>query len=409
MTLNLVGQVVNYAPNAAAGYEGDDQAECSDETNKSAIYLHAGSSFDVDDGALPGGSFEWYEDYGLVTETHWGTGQTLTIGAGQLGYGVHNITLVVTDSQGVLDTDTISVTVADTAPPLLEVPEDVAVVTIAAPPIQVDIGEAFAADECLPIPDDAITNDAPTDLRFGAGETLVTWTADDGRGNIATGVQRVVVNAGGGPTSIFDAIREGIIELQVALGHAHEEVSQCSPAEACEVDLGYLVESFDGLIMMTRDAMMMARSAMEEEGSEADEELAMILADLEAARMALLEAAACLDESKAEDADTEALRNQAAARIAESEAILKDAAAEAAAMDEDPGEPGAGEDDVGGSDEPSGPGEEPAGPGEDEVGGAEQVGGGGTGGQRRGLCGTGTILMFMSLPLLILWKVRLRF
>ena len=83
-------------------------------------------------------------------------------------------------------------------------PGDLRVTSVSA----ADIGEAFAADECLPLADDAVTNDAPADLRFDAGETLVTWTADDGRGNIATGVQRVIVNAGGGPTSIFDAIRD---------------------------------------------------------------------------------------------------------------------------------------------------------------------------------------------------------
>ncbi|UCG16006.1 MAG: hypothetical protein JSV19_12000, partial [Phycisphaerales bacterium] len=159
VTLNLTGDVVNYAPSAAAGYEGDDFAECSDETNESAIYLYAGDSFDVDDGTLPGSSFEWYEDYGLVTETHWGTGETVTIGIGQLGYGEHNVTLVVTDSQGVLDTDTLVVKVADTTPPVLEEPEDVQIFTAAPLPTLVSIGEAYASDKCLPLPENAITND----------------------------------------------------------------------------------------------------------------------------------------------------------------------------------------------------------------------------------------------------------
>ncbi|MCP4593067.1 MAG: hypothetical protein GY842_20220, partial [bacterium] len=71
VTLNLVGQVTNYAPKAVAEYEGDRTAECSDETNASPIYLHAGNSFDIE-GTLTGNSYAWYEDLDLVTEHLWG-------------------------------------------------------------------------------------------------------------------------------------------------------------------------------------------------------------------------------------------------------------------------------------------------------------------------------------------------
>ncbi|MCP4590432.1 MAG: hypothetical protein GY842_06800, partial [bacterium] len=151
ITLNLVGQVTNYAPKAVAEYEGDRTAECSDETNASPIYLHAGNSFDIE-GTLSNNSYAWYEDLGLVTQHLWGTGPSLTIGTGQLGFGEHNITLVVTDGQGVLDNDTVTVAVTDTQPPMLEVPENIELLTMATPPIHIDIGEAFVADECLPIP-----------------------------------------------------------------------------------------------------------------------------------------------------------------------------------------------------------------------------------------------------------------
>ena len=395
VTLNLVGQVVNYAPHAAAGFEGDDFAECSDEANESAIYLYAGKSFDVDDGTLPGSSFEWYEDYGLVTQYHWGTGQTVTIGVGQLGYGEHNVTLVVTDSQGVLDTDTIVVSVADTTPPDLEEPEDVEIFTAAPLPTLVQIGEAYASDKCLPLPEDAITNDAPADSRFGAGETTVIWSADDGRGNIATDTQTVLVNSVSGPSSLIDAIRQGIVQLQAAVDQSQANVSQCEPAEECPVDLGALVVMIDELIGTTHEAA--------EQDDEGAERYAALLESLEVVRMHLLEAMASLEESNAAGEPDPALmmREQALDNLMAVRALLDDAAHQVEMLE---GEPGSTD------------GDEPADGDEDEdTGGSagdEGIDEGTTanGATRRGgLCGLGAGLILACLPLFAIWKVRRKF
>src|SRR6185436_1042557 len=61
-------------------------------------------------------SFEWFEDFGPVSETALGTGQTLGV---QLSLGTHSITLRVTDTHDAVDTDTIPVVVQDTTPPVI--------------------------------------------------------------------------------------------------------------------------------------------------------------------------------------------------------------------------------------------------------------------------------------------------
>ena len=402
VTLTLVGQVVNYAPSAAAGFEGDDFAECSDETNESAIYLNAGKSFDVDDGALPGSSFEWYEDYGLVTQYHWGTGETVTIGAGQLGFGEHNVTLVVTDSQGVLDTDTIVVRVADTTPPDLDEPDDVEIFTAAPLPTLVQLGEAYASDKCLPLPEKAITNDAPADSRFGAGETTVTWSAEDGTGNVATDTQRVLVNSVGVPGSLIDAIRQGIIHLQEAIDQSQADVSQCKPAEECPVDLGALVVMIDELIGTTHEAA--------EQDDEGAERYAALLESLEMVRMHLLEATEALEESNAAGEPDPALmmREQALDNLMAARALLDDSAHQVEMLEGDAG-PTDGDEPIDEAPDDDSPGPEEQ-PGDDGESAADQDGqpSGGGSVRRSGLCGLGVVLLLACLPVLAIWKVGRR-
>ncbi len=195
ISIHLAGEVLNYAPHAVGGTDGDPFAECQDGTNDTPLYLHAGDSFDIEDGMPNSANFDWYEDYGLVTEKVWGHGLSATIGEHQLAFGVHRITLVVRDNYGVGARDTLEITVHDTVPPTWSsVPGDLVFFPASSEPYQLtaaDLGTAVADDECSS--QVLVTNDAPADLRFPPGETLVTWTADDGRGQLATMVQRVTI------------------------------------------------------------------------------------------------------------------------------------------------------------------------------------------------------------------------
>ena len=95
---------------------------------------------------------------------------------------------IAKDANNNVATGRQKITVMDTTKPVLTVPADVTVTATGTRTI-VQIGQATAKD----IFDVTITNDAPAD--FPVGQTVVTWTAKDVNGNIATATQKVLVNA----------------------------------------------------------------------------------------------------------------------------------------------------------------------------------------------------------------------
>ncbi|HEB87229.1 MAG TPA: HYR domain-containing protein, partial [Gammaproteobacteria bacterium] len=96
------------------------------------------------------------------------------------------VTYSAADSAGNIGSATQRVTVQDTTPPTLVVPDDIVVISSAA--LSVNIGTATASDIFGPV---IISNDAPA--LFTVGETLVTWTSTDANGNTGTAQQRITV------------------------------------------------------------------------------------------------------------------------------------------------------------------------------------------------------------------------
>ena len=98
------------------------------------------------------------------------------------------ITWTATDDSGNAATATQTVTVQDTTPPSITAPADhtaeaTGVLTT------ISIGQATATDNLDPDP--VITHDAPES--FPLGDTIVTWTATDDFGNMATVTQTVTI------------------------------------------------------------------------------------------------------------------------------------------------------------------------------------------------------------------------
>lgn len=252
ISINLAGQVLNYAPHAAAGTEGDPFAECQENTNGTPIYLSAAMSFDVD-GNLPASSYDWYEDYNLVTERHWGQGSLVTIGPHQLAFGVHTITLVVRDSygHGVVATDTMEIEVRDTAPPTwTSTPSDFIHFPTGTGLHEVtdkELGTASATDSCAG-QQVAITNDAPADRLFPPGETIVTWEADDGRGQVATFAQRVIIIPLEATGWMPGQVKAGSAELRTSVGRSRDVIERCGDALDCRFDLGPLIGAVSELL-----------------------------------------------------------------------------------------------------------------------------------------------------------------
>ncbi len=116
-------------------------------------------------------------------------------------FGETIVTWTATDAAGNSATATQKVTVIDTSPPKLAVPDDI-IIDAYAPEISISIGVAEATDitDLSPI----ITNNAPE--IFPLGETIVTWTVTDNLGNSITETQSVNVQACGRPTSYYNMI-----------------------------------------------------------------------------------------------------------------------------------------------------------------------------------------------------------
>jgi hypothetical protein len=109
--------------------------------------------------------FEWFEDFGLATETKLGEGETLVLG---FGVGVHTVTLRVTDTEGATATDEVLVEVGDTTPPVVELS-----VTPSEfwPPNHkmVDVHATLSVEDCSPVTVvlESVTSNEPDD---GSGD-----------------------------------------------------------------------------------------------------------------------------------------------------------------------------------------------------------------------------------------------
>lgn len=100
--------------------------------------------------------------------------------------GTTVVTWKAEDINGNITFATQKITIVDTTPPVLIVPEDVMVETTQIC-TKVDYGQATAID----IFTVTISNDAPED--FPLGTTIITWTAIDANGNISQAEQKVVI------------------------------------------------------------------------------------------------------------------------------------------------------------------------------------------------------------------------
>jgi hypothetical protein len=222
VTFDLDGHFLNFAPVAKAKFEGPKVADCEKNFNKEQLILDASDSFDIFSPTMP--QYEWYEDYGLATEYLWGTGPTLVIQPGSLGWGVHKFTLLVPDNipNGVTAKDEFDVEVRDTLPPVFtQKPQDI--ITPIQPPgtksMYVDIGQAVAFDRICSGTYAIVTNDAPENMIFPAGITTVTWRADDARGNVATALQKIKVRVMSYSTLVLGiVIPIGIVVLSIFVG-----------------------------------------------------------------------------------------------------------------------------------------------------------------------------------------------
>jgi len=107
--------------------------------------------------------------------------------AGGYPVGTTIVTWSATDALGNVGTGIQKVTIADTTPPVIRAPSDVATDAINGNPAIATLGTASASDIFAV----TVSNDAPA--TYSVGTTTVTWTAVDANGNTASATQRVIV------------------------------------------------------------------------------------------------------------------------------------------------------------------------------------------------------------------------
>lgn len=179
----------DYPPVAEAG--PNQTLECSSQAGAS-VTLDGSASTDAD--STPGTNddivlFEWYEDYGLPSQRPLGSGEVITVA---LSVGIHNITLVVTDSAGATNDDTMVLEVQDTTAPVIQCPANVTLEANGACQATYGGPPATATDSCDDSP--VVTSVPPLPATFsGLGDHAIPWTATDESGNTATCTQTVTI------------------------------------------------------------------------------------------------------------------------------------------------------------------------------------------------------------------------
>lgn len=115
--------------------------------------------------------------------------------------GATVVTWTATDPSGNFSTKTQTVTVVDSTLPLVFAPPDLSLVvdfnSCTRDSANVDLGAPVSSDNCSLA---SLTNNKPAS--FPIGTTVVTWTATDGSGNVATATQNVTVFDDSPPTVV---------------------------------------------------------------------------------------------------------------------------------------------------------------------------------------------------------------
>jgi len=110
---------------------------------------------------------------------------------GPFQFGTTNVLWHVYDERGNGASAMQHVTIVDTTPPSIAPPKDITIAAVDLGGAIVDLGTPSADDFVSGIA--SVTSSIPSGSTFPIGVTVVTWTATDGSGNVATATQKVTV------------------------------------------------------------------------------------------------------------------------------------------------------------------------------------------------------------------------
>jgi hypothetical protein len=254
LTVKAKGYFHNFAPQANSE-ESKPFSDCVENKNKLGIYLDASTSKDPDTifGANPKPNdivgYNWYENFGTPTEYHWGSGKQITIPSQALDFGVHQMTLMVRDSEKIRDLEAFQVVVFDQQAPALEIPTDLYFLFLSDEPMptKVVLGSASGSDACCD--DVLVTNDGPTDRLFMPGVHQITWAADDGRGNVTEEVQKVHIWVA--KDTIFPTFKEIMRVLEAELNVKLKALHTAEDAQKLGSEIGSMARVLEQLTRLS--------------------------------------------------------------------------------------------------------------------------------------------------------------
>jgi Ca2+-binding RTX toxin-like protein len=167
---------------------GNNAFECTCQECTTVSFFSAATDPDNDLQSLA-----WLEDGGLMPADGTAAPPELDLSVpinltnpADPSTNTHTIELVATDTRGAVSTATQTFKVQDTTPPVITAPPNVTLRSCDFP----YIGQATATDACDP--NVVITSNQTT---FQTGTNMVTWSAEDSSGNVATATQIVTIVA----------------------------------------------------------------------------------------------------------------------------------------------------------------------------------------------------------------------
>ena len=171
-----------------ADANGPYTADCEGTTT--TIDLDGSGSSDPEGTAL---TYAWSTGCsGGIFDDSTSATPVLTVDTSPGCYVTCSVTLIVTDGDGAIDTDTATVTITDFTPPDITCPADVTI-ECDEPTDPSNTGSATATDNCDPSPV-IIHSDVETPGACAAEKTITrTWTATDACGNANSCVQTINV------------------------------------------------------------------------------------------------------------------------------------------------------------------------------------------------------------------------
>jgi hypothetical protein len=113
--------------------------------------------------------------------------------------GVSTVAVTATDTGGNTATRAFTVTVADTTPPVISVPSDITIQATGAAGAVVDFNSSISVSDLVGGAIQIASTPASGSV-FPVGETAVTVSAKDGKGNAATGTFKITVVDSSGPS-----------------------------------------------------------------------------------------------------------------------------------------------------------------------------------------------------------------